>query len=361
MKKIILTIIILIMFPFPLLANVPNLTLEEATRLAINNSTQIRNLESNITLSREGQQRIRDLMWTNPQIPASDFVRMQADMMRLDANRAVSLSSITAQEQTLEFIISNHFANIIMAQNELEIFDKNISLIQRDLNNLRIMQSLGMASNSQIDSVVTSHRQALNNRENLISSIDSAFRELNRLMGTNQNNVYNVIFEPTFNNLNDINLNEFISRHQNNSVQIENITNQLRIARFELDNHRLDFTPASGMVSLTEPTRSDRELQVTQTNRDLREAREQVENNITDLYNQIINLELTIEGMELQLAILNQEIRVLEVQYEVGQITAIELDRKLLEKENLTENIRRQKTNHYLLLMRLNNPNILVG
>lgn len=377
MKNKILACVLAFTFVTPSIAfanEIPTLTTQEATTRAINNSRGIRNTQDSITLISEGEQRIRDIIWDTPSMPAANFLDLQINLMRLDANRAVSLSSINAQRETLGFIVTNHFSNILMAQNELALFDQNLSILERDLIAVQLMQSLGMASTAQLNQITTAQRQAQSNRANLELSLENAFLELNRLMGTPQNQVYNLVFEPEFSSVAGINLNNYIRLHQGNNIQIANAQNQLTITQFERDNHRLPTQPVMGfdfesmqMVQMGEvvvpggTTRAEREVAVTQAQREVTNAREQVENNVVDLFNNILNLELAIGSLELQLEILEQNLATQYLQYNVGHITSIELDRGRLALAELDENIRRMKVNHYMLVMQLTNPNIALG
>ncbi|MCL1996863.1 MAG: TolC family protein [Defluviitaleaceae bacterium] len=364
MKKIfalISIVIVMVAFPSVAFAN-PTLTIEEATRRAINNSNAIRNSQDNVTLTRENEQRMRDVFWQLPTWTGSDFIRFQADIMRIEAGRAVTLNSITAQRETLGFIVANHFANIVMAQNELVLFDENLVIMRQDIEMLQTMETLGMASGTQLRIAQNGYQQALHNRANLIASIETAFRELNRLMGTNQNNIYDLVFEQNFEPLQDIDIERYIRLHQNSDIQVDNAVRQLSIARFELNSHGGE--PFNRITGTGEPgaiTRTERELAVTQGNRDLEAARESVENNVIDLHNNILSLELAIQGTELQISILAQELLVMEVQYYVGHLIKIELDRTVLEMYNLQETLRRHKVNHGLLVMQLTNPSIALG
>lgn len=363
MKKIFVLLVVLFFSNglSVLAAEIPVLTIEEATRLAINNSTAIRNLQDNIALTRENEQRIRDTMWAQQNIQAFEFVQMQANLMRADASRAVHITNLNAQRETLSFIVRQHFSNIILAQKELELSDKDIAIMLQNLEIHRVMSSVGMASDAQLNTILSTYNQALHNRANLVSSLDNAFRELNRLMGTNQNNVYSLVFEPNFQPIGNININDYIRLHQNNNSQIENATRQATIASFELEHHGQNFNPITGEVIPGGTTRHEREIAVTQANRNLDQLRETVENNVVTLHNNINNLELQINSAQLQLEILLQELSVLEIQYQVGQVTPITLNRKALEIYRLQETLRRHKVNHSLLVMRLTNPNIVVA
>ena len=366
MKKIssilVLTILISSLHPMGVQgAEPPTLSVAQATTRAINNSAAIRNLEDTISLTREGEQRIRDVFWASPFFSTADFVSMQSTLMRQEAARAVSQESITVQRATLEFLVANHFSNIIMAQNELKLFDENLAIMEQDLNILQVMVSLGMASASQYNLMASGVDQARHSRAQLQTTIDTAFRELNRLMGTSQTNIYNLIFEIEFNPLEEINLARYIANHTRDNVGILNARNQLSIAQFELNNHTGRFDPITGEVLPDTVTRGEREIFVNQARRDLNDTIQNVENAVADIYTQIRQIELAIEATTIEMAILLLELSVLEVQYYIGHITRLDIDKAYADINRLEEQQRRQKVNHSLLVMQLVNSNIAIG
>ena len=339
--------------------NYPTLTVAEATQRAINNSRNLSNTQDTVTQLEEQQQRMRQSLWDMPSVPQHVFLDMQVGMMQLDAGRAASLSGITAQRETMTFVVTSLFNSIMQAQNELALFERNLDIIARDLTAVRLMQELGMASTVQLDQLLTQQRMAEHNHHNLTLSLEASFRELSRLMGNRNTNTYNLVFEPAFNSVADINLDHYIRLHQNNNMQIENAQRQLDIAEFERDNMGLRFDPMTGVVQQNVPTRVERDITVNQRNREVATAREQVEHNIIDLHNDLLGLEIAIGSMELQLGLLEHSLSIQELQYSVGQITRLELDRASMAVYELQEQIRRLKANHYLLSMPLTNPNIL--
>ena len=341
--------------------NHPTLTVAEATTRAISNSRNLRNSQDQITQLEEQQQRMRETMWDMGSIPHNVFLDMQVGMMQLDAGRAASLSGVNAQRETMTFVVTSLFNSIVQAQNELAQFERNLDIIQRDLTAVRLMQELGMASTVQLDQLLTQQRVAQHNHHNLSLSLEASFRELGRLMGDRETVVYDLIFEPAFVSVADINLDHYIRLHQNNNLQIENAQRQLSIAQFERDNLGLRFDPMTGVADRNVPTRTERDITVSQRNRDVITAREQVEHNIIDLHNDLLGLEITIGSLELQLGLLEQSLAIQELQYSVGQITRLELDRASMSVYELQNTIAQLKGTHHMLRLPLTNPNIMFG
>lgn len=341
--------------------NHPTLTLAEATSRAVNNSRNLRSTQDSITQLEQQQQRMRETLWDMGSVPQHVSLDMQVGMMQIEAGRAANLSSITAQRETMSFVVTNLFNSILQAQNELTLFEHNLDIIARDLEAVRLMQGLGMASTVQLDSLLTQQRVAEHNHHNLSLSLEASFRELSRLMGNRDTVVYNLVFEPTFASVAMVDVQHYVRLHQNNNLQIENAERQLTIAQFERDNMGLRFDPMTGLADRTAPTATERQIAVNQRNREVATAREQVEHNIIDLHNDLLGLEISIGSLELNLSLLAQSLAIQEIQYSVGQITRLELDRAHLSVYELQENIRRLEATHHLLSMRLTNPNILLG
>lgn len=359
MKITLLIIVLFTIFPVTAFSQHPQLTIQEATNRAVSNSNLIRNYQDNIAVTREQEQRARDALWMNQNSTYGDFINFQTQMLRNSADRARNLDNIAAQRETLRFTVTSHFFNITRAKNELVNSNKSLEIQANELQAMRTRESLGMASRAQLDAIQNAYTRALHTRANLENSINTAFRELNRLMGTNINNTYELVFSAPFMPIGDINIADYIRLHQNNDVQIENAQRNLNIARFERDVHNQITDPSTGAIVPGGITRTQRELTLTQATRELNNVRDRVQNSVVDLYNNILNEENTINSTQLQLYLRMQELEVLQVEYNMGQRTEIYLDRKELEILNLQETLRRHKANHYLFVMRLTNPNIV--
>ena len=339
----------------------PLLTIEEATRRAISNSLALRAMQDNIILSEESSQRVRDQMF-RPMVDVTQVIAWQANLMRAEAARAASLNNIDAQRDTLEFIVHRHFANIVMAENEIILFESSLNLARRDIDIMRVKLELGMVSAAEYNIANLNYEALLNERTALQNALLDAHRELNRLIGLPEDRVHRIEYTVDFEPLpSAFNLVGHISHSVANNVHVVNARGQSATARFEYENHRSQVDMITGMVIPGGPTRTEREIAYTQASRDAREARDRVENMVNDMYNQINSLELSINTLHIQLRLAYAELSLRSALFEAGQITRTELDRLEHNMITLEENIRRLEVNHSLVVMQFLNPNIGVG
>lgn len=339
--------------------NMHNLTVNQAARRAIENSSSIRNMQDSAVLSREREQSLRDDMFS-PMMNMATFMNTSALLMESELERALSIESIEAQRDTLDFIVRNHFANIIRAEKALEISNASIELAERDIIILEVMVSLGLESYASLDLARLNFERTLNTRESLISSINEAHIELNRIMGSPLNRRYNLIFDVEFEELGSVNLTRYLNDHTRNSISIRQARNELDAAQFRLDNHVAPINMMTGELLSGGVSRDVRITNVNIAARAVQDARTDIESSVMATYNQIRNMEIGLNSSLLQLESMQRELEILNTQLRLGQITPIEVDRYKLGIMELEENIRQQKINHSLVVMQLRNPNILI-
>lgn len=338
---------------------VSNLTINQATSRAIDNSSSIRNIQDNITTSREQEQRLREDLFTSNHNMAA-FLSASASLMQSELNRALQLDNIKAQRDNINYIISNQFANIIAAEKALEIHNERLAVEEKELEILKVKVDLGIASQSSYNQANLNYNRSLNTRDSLVNSINEAYRELNRVMGEPLDRKYNLIFDLEYETMGDINLTAYIDNHRRNSIRVAENRNSVNVAQYQLDNHTLPYDPQTGEVFPGGGTsRDERIASLNIAARNLEDTRKEVENNVVSTYNRINNLEIEIQSSLIQLETLQNELEILNTRLRLGQITQLEVDKHMLNIIDLEERIRQQKANHTLLVMQFQNPNIL--
>jgi len=234
-------------------------------------------------------------------------------------------------------------------------------LDRRDLEIIRLKLQLGMMSENQYVLATIGHERLLHDRIALENALLEAHRELNRLMGASVEIIHNLIYDWEFEELPaTTNLRGHINFSVDNSPSVVQARRQMEAARFELDNHRPQVDMITGSIIPTGTTRAEREVHYSQASRDVRQARENMENTVIDLYHQIRDTELRLEGLKLQLltATVNYELN--ETLYSVGQITRHDLNWLRHNVIALEEQVRRLEVQHTLWVMQFENPNIAV-
>ena len=339
----------------------PVLTLQEASRRAVNNSNAIRNANDSFVSIDENYERTRDMFFMPMQF-SNDIQQIQTGLRNLETQRTNLSDSIAVQRQALEFLVLSHFVDITLAEEALYLFNNhNLPLVRRDLAILNTMVMLGLSTPAERSIAELNHNMLLQNRVNLENAISDARVELNRLMGVSTDRLYNLDFEIEFAPLpNNFDLARHVRTQRDRSFAIDQAVRSLDLARFELDNHTLNFNMHTGMVMPNSVTRDERQASVNIAQRNVSDSRTQVEHAITDLYHTLRRIEHGIATLELRLLSLHQEREILEARLSVGQITQLELDRQDFAILTLQNDIQQQKAMHGILTVQFNNSNLLM-
>jgi len=335
------------------------LTLDQARNRAIQNSTTLRNLQENRVITDAEEQRAREGFATGAfGFNMTEFVTLQSDLMRIRAQRAADIQNADIKRDTLGLIVAHQFASILMAENELRLFDENMALLTREMEILKTRIDLGLASELELTFAQLNMDRLGQDRKSLELALAQAHVELNRIIGTPEDRVHQLIFDIKFEELNVVNLPGHISHQTNNNAALVQARAESDAARFQLDNHTTPFDPQTGMVIPGTASRREYQIHFTMATRDARQTRLSIEDHIINTYHRIRNMEISINNLYLQLDTLHYRLSLLEVELGLGQITPLEIDKINLEILNLEENIRRQEVNHSLLTIEFWNPAI---
>ena len=338
------------------------LTLRRAIDRATSNSSAIATLNEDTPLSEDELERAE-----NAGLPDTEFssiVNWQSNIMLQRAKLAANLSNATAQRDTLGFIVTQHFANIVNTEKALEIFDEQIRLSEKNLEILALQSSVGVIPELDYLLAQISLDELFLNRETMANAVVTAHMELNRLIGVDENLIHEIEFAPEFEPLPALtNVTGHINAQRNNHINVRNARNLVEIASYNLDNFTLATNPNTGEVlpgNGGQPTRAQREIDVANANRELSAQRNNVTRHLQDTYDNIRALEHNIQTSHIELTDLYQSLEIARVQLEVGMILPITIDNINLQISRQKEQIRQQEIDHHLLVLQFRNPNILV-
>ena len=346
-------------------ANVPShtLTLRQATERAQRNSTALRTLTEDVDMAREELDRTQSLF------PGSgnmiEVVNWQTNLLRQQANITAHIQNIDAQRATAEFLALSHFANIFTAENQLVLFDQQMALTYQNLTILRAQQALGLASELDYLLATLSFEEMATTREQIVSSIAGAHRELNRLMGTvDEDRIHTILWELEHETVAPVrNLQGLINHQRQNHINVRQAQELQRVAEFQVDNFITPTNPVTGEVipgNAGLPTREQRQIAVNDATRQLVAARNQISTHLQDTYTNIRLTEHHIQTAHMELENITDNLAIALVQLSLGMVLPVTIDSLELQIANHKEQIRQLEMNHYLLVMQFQNPNILV-
>ena len=339
----------------------PVLSVEQATRKAISNSSAIKNALDSESLGDENIRKATDALYgtvTNMALVGAEIGLMNAEM-----SRALNLQDIDAQKQNVEYQITKYFNTIISAEKDVLLFDESLEIVRKDLAIANLKLTLGMISRLDYDLAALDYDKVVNARQTKLSAIDSAYRDLNSYMGENLDKRFTLQLNLTFKEVGDINLNSYADEFVKNSLTIKQIENAAKLAEYSVDNYSTPFNPMTGEIIDNASVRSYEELVVSQNQalRALADTKKAVRDAVIATYSGLKDMEIGIKVNEIDLEKAKMQLVVMEKMLELGQVTKLDVAKLEYDINSKELALEKSKNSYTLTLAAFSNPNLLLG
>lgn len=340
-------------------AEITNLTVPEATRRAIDHNETIKKSNETEDLSDDKYALLKES--TKNAITEDTLFTAYTNLLQFELSRSLNIKNIKAQEENVEHGIIQIFNTILTAENGLSLYDENLKLTKKDLDITFLKLSLGLTSQFEYDSAKSAYENMLIQRSLQQSNIDKAYRQLNETMGQDLTKKYNLILNLDYELLGEVNLTTYASKFIANSLAIKQAKDNIQVAQYALDTHTYNYDPYTGLETSAGGTKQEKEMDLSRAKRNLTSSEENVKKSVIDTYNSIKDLELKIASQTIELNNINLKLDIAQKRLELGQVTQLSVDKLLLEKHNLENEMQNNKNDHSILVLAFKNPNIIAS
>ena len=211
------------------------LTVEEATKKAIDFSRTIKKNNENINITDDG------LSTTINQLKASsesaDIINLNVKLKEAYKNIATYTANNEIEKEKLELNIIEIFSDIIKAENELDLFEKDIAIKEKELKVTEVKAAIGKISKLEYDSAVLSYNNSLSELSDKKKAIEKAYTQLNKILGIEDSEKYSVSLDISYEPLEDYDLDYEISRAVSTNQNIKDIEKTMEITKYQLDKN----------------------------------------------------------------------------------------------------------------------------
>ena len=337
------------------------LSVEQATKKAITNSSSIKNAVDSESLGDETIRKATDSLSTAT--TGAALVGAEIGLMSAEMNRALNLQDIDAQKENVEYQITKYFNSILSAEKDVALFDESIEIVKKNLAIAKLKLSLGMISQLDYNTAALDHEKVVNARQTKLSAIDAAYRDLNSYMGEDLDKRFDLQLELKFKEVGTINLNSYADKFVKDSLTIKQVENGVKLAEYSVDNYRTPYNPMTGEVIDSAAVRSYDELVVSQNQalRGLADTKKLVRNAVIATYNGLQDMEIGIKLSEIDIEKAKMQLVVMEKMLELGQVTGLEVTMLKYDIHSKELALEKSKNTHTLTLMAFSNPNLLIS
>lgn len=328
-----------------------DLTINRATEKAIEYSKTLKTLSENSLLAKESYDEVvKDYLITDQSHESLNLVTR----LKNATNKLTNLkASQELEKENIKLSIINFFYSVISAEKELELYKESIDIAEKELRISDVKRKLGLISETEYNSQKLSYDKQVSELSNKELTITNAYRSLNNVLGDSSEKRYNLIIDKqylTFSSIKDTGntLTSYITNGLSTSNKLTELKQNTDLAKYSVDTYS----------SLNTSSLQSLEISYTQAQRILSEAQQNLEQSITDIYNNILKLEDNYSIKLKDLSKQESDITLLEIKYKLGTATELELIKAKYQLKLLELEIQNIIFNHNIYKIKIENINL---
>lgn len=334
----------------------PDLTIDEATQKAIAYSPALKTIAENKEETDNSNESLTfsfHYSYDDGTVASTELNQQVAYNIRALNN---ALRSLDANDQIakegLRVSVEGLFNTIKAAQDDIALYEKDMVIQEKNIKIAEVKKNLGLMSQLEYDNTVNTYNTTVAEKQTLEITVDSAFRSLNDVMGTDLNLKYNIVLDDVeYTPLGDVNLQTSINKALLTKESIKAKKDAVDLAYYDYKT----YIPISTETGQNEKKRNA----YNQAQRDYETEQTNVRTNMTNLYDNIITAEKTYKDTKGSLDVLKSQYEVIKTQYELGKATEVEL---LTVEYNIAKaeaGIDKLVRGHKLMVEQFNNPDLI--
>jgi len=254
-------------------------------------------------------------------------------------------------ETGCEYLVKTYFANLIIADKGLEMMEKSVLNQQVSFNHSVIKNSLGMISDTELQSIQASLAASKASLEKTKYAVENAYNSFAVTIGLNKPEGYVIDYSVEYKPL-ELNrsVDSYIAASLSTDPSIKVAELKLNLAEQMKNISVYETTPYSYL---------EKEYNVNSASRDLGDTKKAFENNIRTAYNNIRTYEAERVSLEKALEEAKTTYNTVLLNYELGNVTELTVNQTYLALLNAESNLLKNTFDHDLAVFGFNNPSIL--
>lgn len=338
----------------------PQLTMEEALKLAKQNSAKLREVQDQADLLHETRKDLQDMgvSLSNPTYDYKKWVNdiwygLTAGVFQVNMGTESNKISKEVENLTLEVSVKSYFTSLADDKATLELMQKNADIQQKLYEQGWTKRRLGMISKYNLDQLKIAVDQARSTVAILQAAYDQNYTKFNQLIGGNPADRYELVYDLTFE---PYVMHQTMDQYVNDKIKNDDLA--IKGAELAVENAKFNMNYLSESDAGTNA--DQREFNYDSAKRSLKTAKQNKETLIRNTYLQIQQLESQYASAQADVAKAAADYRVAQINYQAGNVTrtTVELaELGLLQAENALEQL---VYSHDMLIFMFENPTLLV-
>lgn len=333
--------------------NVKVFTYTEALAKAVNANSTLKNLEDSVDYIEERRKdtldNFNDVMLSPSPV---DITKMAIELVR-GLNTLQSQSAAIPYRQqilkdTSEYLLRNSLSTIAAYEMDIQMLEENIKLQNKNISNLTLKESLGMASENELRTAKQSLESSKSNLNSLKISLSKAQNGLKKVIDFNGPETVAVDYDPTVKPVN-VTIKSYVTARVSEDPTVKLKQLDVDNAQYKLDSYDEDV----------DSSKLELENALNTASRDLYDTQRNLESAIRAAYEDIQALEERQKALHIDLQKAKDDYNTMVANYEAGLVTAYEVDALKLAILKIEIDLSKNAYNYWLLTYGFEKPYLL--
>lgn len=354
------------------------LTFEEALKLAEDHSSNLKNLDDSVDVLDDSRKSLKNTMIALDRayntlsdtllssLASADMVlniEMQLEetaqtgitlarsMKQVDVQQSLTKVREEMIEDGLEITLLSQINAIKGSEIQLKLLEESVALGAEGLENTRLKNSLGYASDVELKKAELAQEELEKNLTLLEESIATQREALNNTLGLNASDKIYVAYDKEVSDLSDFKLEPYIMKQRESAPSIKVLDGNVSIAEYALRTN-------PGLVN--ESKKSARS-ELNTASRALNDGKDTLEKNIRSAYHQLQQLALKDKQLKLAVEEAKTDYNSAVVSYNAGMATEYTVKQARLGVLNAEKAVEDNKLSYIMLSATFEKPYLLGG
>lgn len=346
--------------PVAVVAELPQLTYEEALKRAKKHSPDLRELQATADFLQETKEDIWDILGGFDQ-PTYEYQKWVDDgwhalmTATFTTNLGMQQTSLGKKvtELSLEVAVKSSFMSMIENEDQLELVKKNAEIQQRLYVQGQTKRRLGMISKYELDKLRLAAEQAKGTVTLLEAALEQEYIKFNSMIGGSPGDRYELVYDLTFEPYTTTQTMEQLVNDKVNNKDLTIKLKELSLEKAKFDKNYLSY-------STTQAQTDQNEMKYDTAKRELKTAKENKETLVRNAYLQIQQLETQYASAQADLTKAQADYRVAQINYQAGNVTKTLVEQAEMGMITAENAVKQLVYTHDMLVFTFENPSLLI-
>ncbi len=278
-------------------------------------------------------------------------INIMQGMKAADMNKSLRGINEEMIKDSLDLTLKNYLSSIKTTQMNISLLEENVKLGQENIDNLELKLSVGMESEQNVTMAKLEQKELESSLESAKLSLEKIKQSLKSFIGVDSDEDIVVDYEISFDRLNDVKLESYITQKKQNDPSIKSLEAKVEIAKY---NERI-------AVNASDAERISLINTVNTASRELKDSQDKMETNIRNSYNSIKQLEEQNKAKKLAVQKAIETYNSAVVSYQAGMTTAYQVSQAKMGILNAEMAVEQNAIDYDMLVFTFERPYMLSG